>query len=262
MVVVMAIFVFVITAVFGIFLSVVQSQRRVISEQQLLSQVSYIQEYMSKALRMATVDTSGSCLGSNNIGYIYLLTRYNTTSGLFQGIRFYNQTDDTCEEFFLDNTTNPYVPVLKELKSGAYNINLCNSGADCKSGFNCINNLCTCSTTSDCVSLTTQACSQNLSQNFCLPISTALPNDARAIAITSSDLKLNYIKFSINGSSGGVFGGASCNNSPVKCGASNTDVVQPKVTMAMNVAISGGSNKIFQITVSQRNLNVNNGQRP
>ncbi|MCX6721982.1 MAG: type II secretion system protein [Candidatus Staskawiczbacteria bacterium] len=239
MVVVMAIFIFVITAVFGIFLSVVQSQRRVLSEQQLLSQISYAQEYMSKALRMATVDASGNCLGTGNAGYIYLLTDYDSSASVFKGVKFFNQTDNACEKFFVDNavygqTSTPLV--LKQLKNNA-------------------------------------------------DVSTA-------IALTSSALQINSVRFSVNGSSGSTFAASGCPSpnttqcgcpNTLQCGACYCDAVQPRVTISMNVAISGESvgscvagacsagqscvsgvcapNRIFQITVSQRNLNVNNGQR-
>ena len=96
LIVVIAVFVFIIGAAIGIFLSVVQNQKKILAEQQFMNQISYAEEYMSKALRMAAVDIDGSCLidphGSNqsNPGYIYLLTRYDTSKGLFKGIKFKN----------------------------------------------------------------------------------------------------------------------------------------------------------------------------
>ena len=84
----MAVFLFIIGAAIGIFLSIVQSQKRVLSEQQLLNQISYAQEHMSKALRMANTAIDDSCIPK---GYVYLLTRYNTNSQLFGGIKFINQ---------------------------------------------------------------------------------------------------------------------------------------------------------------------------
>ena len=237
LIVVMAVFLFIITAALGVFLSVVKSQSKVSSEQQLLSQISYVQEYMSKALRAATTDASGSCLGANNAGYIYSLLNYNipiASLSAFEAIKFFNQTDNACEEFFIDNaisgqTNTPLV--LKELKSSS---NLMN-----------------------------------------------------AINITSPALQINSVKFSINGSSGGIFSEqsrtAACTST--QCGASSTDTVQPRITMVLNVSVAGESNgiscsvsspcapgnscvsgtcapnRIFQVMVSQRNLNVNNGQR-
>lgn len=122
LIVVMAVFLLVIGAALVIFISVVQHQRKILSEQELLNQVSYAQEYMSKALRMAkaaTRDEDASCL-DGNIGYIYLLRRPDSKTGLYRGIKFINQSDNNaCQEFFLDNETDPAHPVLKELKNSA-----------------------------------------------------------------------------------------------------------------------------------------------
>jgi prepilin-type N-terminal cleavage/methylation domain-containing protein len=122
LVVVIAIFLFVVGAAIGIFLSIVQSQRKVLAEQQFLNQISYGEEYMSKALRMASVDETGGCL-DGNAGYIYLLTQPDATTHLFKGVKFINQTGDAsgnpvCQEFYLDNTTDPQNPVLMEVRDG------------------------------------------------------------------------------------------------------------------------------------------------
>jgi prepilin-type N-terminal cleavage/methylation domain-containing protein len=129
LIVVMAIFLFVIGAAVSIFISIVQYQKRVLSEQELLNQISYTEEYMSKALRMAKTELNEDCLtdSQNNDypGYIYLLTRYDQQSGLYQGIKFINQSEfdpvtglPICQEFFLDNCdpTNPNAKVLCEKK--------------------------------------------------------------------------------------------------------------------------------------------------
>ncbi len=206
LIVVMAVFLFVIGAAISIFISIIQSQKKVLSEQQLLNQVSYVEEYISKALRMAgTEDSSGSCLGADNEGYIYLLTPYDTTSGLYRGIKFINQSNGVCQHFFLsgDGTdVDPYI--LKELKNSV--------------------------------------------------------DDDDAIALTSANLQINSIVFSINGSSGSTFVSDSCTTSS-QCGASSKDTIQPRATILFNINIPGESSKIIQTTVSQRNLNVNNGQR-
>ncbi len=202
MIVVMAIFLLVTGAVLGIFISIVQQQKQILSEQQLLSQVSYVEEYMSKALRVATADDpttdpSGTCIPS---GYIYLLKNFE--SGQFRGIKFINQSDGICQEFLWDNTSG----VLEEIRG----------------------------------------------------------NNGSPVALTSSNImKINYVKFSINGSSGAAFTEPSSKNSctDILCGASYTDIVQPRVTILLNVQVPGESVKIFQTTISQRNLNVNTGQR-
>lgn len=108
LIVVMAVFLFVIGAAITIFISVVQNQKIILSEQQIANQLSYMQEYMSKSLRMAKKDLTGSCLGEDMVGYVYLLTRPDSVSGFYRGIKFINQLDnDACQEFYLDNTTGP-----------------------------------------------------------------------------------------------------------------------------------------------------------
>ena len=107
LVVVLAVFLFIIGAGIGIFLSIIQSQKRVLSEQQLLNQVSYAEEHMSKALRTAGKGTVG-CLGEGNEGRIYVLTHYDPIIGAYMGVKFLNQSekniagDFICQEFLLD----------------------------------------------------------------------------------------------------------------------------------------------------------------
>jgi type II secretory pathway pseudopilin PulG len=197
LIVVMAIFLFVIGAAIAIFISIIQQQKRVLSEQELLNQVSYVEEYMSKALRMARKDTNE---GTENPcveqGYIYLLTR--PENGFYRGIKFINQSNDICQEFFLDNATDPVHPVLKELKDST--------------------------------------------------------NDSDAVAITSSNLEISFIRFGINGTDGCYGAGSDCPD-----GASEADSVQPKVTILLGIKIQGDSQnpaRVIQTTVSQRNLNL------
>ena len=129
-IIVMAVFFFVIGAAISIFISIVQHQKKVLAEQQMLNQISYVEEYMSKALRMAKVATASDnpCLPD---GYIYQLTLPDDSPArAYNGIRFLNQSDvdqngkPICQEFFLspenpmvsfNATSNPYV--LKELKN-------------------------------------------------------------------------------------------------------------------------------------------------
>lgn len=109
-IVAIAIFLFVIGAVITVFISFLESQRNIFQDQKMLNQISYVQEHISKGLRMAKTDSDGSCM--SQAGYIYQLTRHNLTEGIPQGIKFINQSDgDACQEFFLDGS------VLKELKN-------------------------------------------------------------------------------------------------------------------------------------------------
>ena len=105
MIVVMAVFLFVIGAAIGIFVSILQNQKRVLGEAQILNQISYAEEYMSKALRMAktsTTPTDELCIPK---GFIYELTHPNTDEGgAYYGIKFINQTDnDVCQEFYFED---------------------------------------------------------------------------------------------------------------------------------------------------------------
>lgn len=128
LIVVMSVFLLVIGASIGIFISIVQHQRRILVEQEILNQTSYIQEYISKAIRMAARDVAGNCLvdysptaltGDSYPGHNFLLTRPD--GGVFTGIKFINQSNlgylghPICQEFYLDITTTPYT--IKELKS-------------------------------------------------------------------------------------------------------------------------------------------------
>jgi len=199
LIVVMAIFLFIVGAALGIFLSIVDSQKQVLDSQQLLGQISYLQEHMSKAIRMAKTDTTGSCLGSGNEGYIYLLTHYKASTGYFEGIKFFNQSDNFCTELFLDNGA------MKELKNN--------------------------------------------------------PEPDNAVPVTSTALKIEFVRFSINGSNGSaIFNNpltTGCANGDTQCGAWYQDSIQPRVTILFNL----GGDKVIQTTVSQRSLNTNNGQR-
>lgn len=126
LIVVIAVFLLVTGTAIGIFISIVQHQKRILSEQELLNQTSYVMEYMSKALRMAKKDETGDCLIENGTSYpgsVYLLTRPG--SGFYTSIKFINQSDidilgnPACQEFYLDvsgslkekKTYFPYDPI-------------------------------------------------------------------------------------------------------------------------------------------------------
>jgi type II secretory pathway component PulJ len=123
-VVAMTIFILILGVSTNIFISAVAQQRRILSEQQLVNQMSYVIEYMAKALRMAIKDEEGVCVYEPNIYEpegdekgIFVLTRQNIGAGGFRGIRFLNASNTNalnepiCQEFFLDDN------VLKEIKS-------------------------------------------------------------------------------------------------------------------------------------------------
>lgn len=193
----MVIFLLVVGVVSTIFISFIKQQRQVLANTQLLNQISYAQEYMSKALRMAKKDTVGSCIPE---GYIYLLTRADEF-GFYRGIKFINQSaGNICQEFFLDNAVpgdSDTLLVLKELKNSA-----------------------------------------NLDD---------------AAPLTSEDLKIELVRFGVNGSNG-CYGLGACPD-----GATQEDGVQPRVTILLGVKFFGDlerPTKLIQTTVSARDLNL------
>ena len=110
LIVVIAVLLFVVGTAVGIFISIAQHQRIILSEQELLNQASFVLERMSKALRVAGKDLTGECLGFR--GYNYLLTRPDLSTSTYMGIKFINQSDNNaCQEFYLENS------VLKEIKN-------------------------------------------------------------------------------------------------------------------------------------------------
>ncbi|OGZ65047.1 MAG: hypothetical protein A2812_02410 [Candidatus Staskawiczbacteria bacterium RIFCSPHIGHO2_01_FULL_36_16] len=116
----MAVFLLVAGMAVSIFISIVTQQRRILSEQQLINQISYVLEYMSKALRMAAIDENGDCVqndfGDKYEGGTYVLTRQNIGSGLYRGIRFKDASaGGICHEFFLHLVDGKNI--LKEIKS-------------------------------------------------------------------------------------------------------------------------------------------------
>ena len=103
------IFSIVITGFLGLFSSAFKYQKESLNLQYLLSNASYVTEYMSRALRMAKKDLAGDCIISK---YNYLNPGGDTSK-----IRFLNY-HEKCQEFILDgnelkvgisNTTTPPV---------------------------------------------------------------------------------------------------------------------------------------------------------
>jgi len=110
-IVVMAVFLLVTAVTIAIFISIVQSQRRILTQEQLLSQVSYAMEYMSKGLRMSKKDVLGVCLIDEYSGtnYTYLYTK-PSEGGEYTGVKFVNQSNnDACQEFYLYQSGDNYV---------------------------------------------------------------------------------------------------------------------------------------------------------
>ena len=114
----------------GVFISALRAQRKSLAYQELLSQTSYLMEYMSRALRMARKDTSGGCvtpLDSTNFRN-YQKTNSRILDGTTYsgpGIIFLNY-QGICQEFFRD--TNDFR--LKESKNKAAPIVLTSDDLD------------------------------------------------------------------------------------------------------------------------------------
>lgn len=95
-------FLIIIGAISGLFISAIRSQRKVLATQELLDQTSYIMEYMGRALRMARKElnctnqadpTTCDCLTTLGYGY-----NCETITG---GIKFIDY-NGICTEFFLE----------------------------------------------------------------------------------------------------------------------------------------------------------------
>ncbi len=79
-------------AIAGILTSSIQSQRIILKDQKIASEMSYVMEYVSRDVRMAKKDIDGTCIDANNN---YQLTGENN-------IRFLNK-DNKCHEYYLEN---------------------------------------------------------------------------------------------------------------------------------------------------------------
>ena len=91
--IVVTVFSIVITSSVNLFGSAIKYQKKVMDEINMINGVSYAAEYMSRALRMATKDTTGDCIAEDSNFEIYDAdTR----------IRFLNY-NEMCWEFFLED---------------------------------------------------------------------------------------------------------------------------------------------------------------
>lgn len=110
------IFMLVIAAPTGFFVSAIKGQQKSLASQELFDNTSYILEHMSRALRMAkkelnctnkTDPSTCGCLKNSGYGSNYEITQDG------KGIKF-NNYQDVCQEFFWDAIDNR----LKESKNG------------------------------------------------------------------------------------------------------------------------------------------------
>jgi prepilin-type N-terminal cleavage/methylation domain-containing protein len=113
LIVVTAIFAIVFGTAISIFVSSLQSQRRILAHQQLLDSISYSIEYMSRALRMAKKNNVGDvdCGIGDKVNYYYDPDAHK--------IRF-RDYNDKCHEFYLLNNCYPNAACLMENIEGVY----------------------------------------------------------------------------------------------------------------------------------------------
>jgi len=88
-----SVFVFslIVGAIMGIFISGIETQKRILRDQKIISELSYAMEHISRSLRMAIRDNDGDCI---NQGYNYQLIGNS-------GIRFLNYKNQ-CQEYYLN----------------------------------------------------------------------------------------------------------------------------------------------------------------
>ncbi len=103
-----SLFFIVMSSLTGFFLGAITSQRKSLASQELIDNVSYTLEYISRAIRMAKKDDVNgiNCLSGNKVNF-------EITHG-GQGVKFRNYKDE-CQEYFLETG------VLKESKNTVIN---------------------------------------------------------------------------------------------------------------------------------------------
>jgi prepilin-type N-terminal cleavage/methylation domain-containing protein len=92
----------------GVSISGLHAQRKTLASQELLSQSSYLMEYMSRTIRMAKkeLNESPSCLSERGLNY-----EFTSINGIL-GLKFIN-SQGICQGFFLDGDG-----LLKEWQEG------------------------------------------------------------------------------------------------------------------------------------------------
>lgn len=67
-----SVFTIIVGTAVGGFVSAINFQKKYLAQRELLDQTSYALEYVSRALRMAQKDVSGTCLGLANVNRTYV----------------------------------------------------------------------------------------------------------------------------------------------------------------------------------------------
>lgn len=105
-----AVFTVITAIVAGLFVSAIKAQRRILAQQELLDQTSYVVDYMSRAIRTARKEVSPPrCL--SQAGISYELTKAGN------GVKFVNSAGE-CQEFYFDSGKKQ----LRESKEGTENM--------------------------------------------------------------------------------------------------------------------------------------------
>lgn len=91
-----SIFSIAITIVTQTFVYAVRLQKQFLATTESINEISYLMEYMTRSIRMAKKDITGSCLSVAKLNYEI------TRSG--SGIKF-KASNDVCREFYLENQT-------------------------------------------------------------------------------------------------------------------------------------------------------------
>lgn len=94
--VVIGVFSGIVTFIVGIFITNLKMQRKTMTVQKTIGEISYAMEYMGRSIRMAQNDYEGTCLEEGEKGYTYGVPAGGN------GIQFINYEGD-CVKFFLED---------------------------------------------------------------------------------------------------------------------------------------------------------------
>ncbi len=115
LIVALSIFALIVPLAVNLLVSIVQDQRKLLTQQDLLNQGNYLAEYMSRALRTAIKADGTSCLSQTDRNYEIAngCSGGGTFGGSGTGIKFINHTDsDSCQVFCL-NQAGGYLQEVK-----------------------------------------------------------------------------------------------------------------------------------------------------
>lgn len=109
LIVALSIFALIVPVATGLLVSIMQNQRSLLTQQDLLNQANYAVEYMGRAMRDAIKSSGTDCLSKTGENY----EAADCGGGIGTGIKFINHTDnDSCQEFCLSGP-NGYLEEIK-----------------------------------------------------------------------------------------------------------------------------------------------------